>query len=128
MRRLLVAGAAIATAAGMASCGSDSTSPDDGGSGGSAFDIQISSGGTPTYTWPGGLGYSVSIVRTSAPGTIVWGVAHLAQALPSPVTHGVVPGGAVQTINTEPRLTAGVRYRVAITRADTKTGYKEFTP
>lgn len=111
----------------VAGCSSDATSPGEQGDG-SAFDIAISGGVTPTYTWPGGTAHSVSVVRVSAPTTIVWGVAHPQQALPSPVTHGVVSRGALPTMTTEARLTAGVRYRVSITRQDTRTGWKEFTP
>ena len=44
------------------------------------------------------------------------------------MTHGVVAAGALPTMTSETRLTAGVRYRVSITRLDTKTGWKEFTP
>ncbi|MGZ8376652.1 MAG: hypothetical protein ACXWZS_13995 [Gemmatirosa sp.] len=111
----------------VAGCSSDATSPDGQGDG-SAFDITISNGVTPTYTWPGGPAHSVSIMRVSAPTTIVWGVAHPQQALPSPVTHGTTSNGALTTMATEARLTAGVRYRVSITRQDTRTGWKEFTP
>jgi hypothetical protein len=116
-----------AAVAGAAGCSSDATAPD-GQEGGSAFDVAVSGGVTPTYSWPGGTAHSVSVVRVSAPGTIVWGVAHLQQALPSPVTHGTVSGGALPTMTTEARLTAGVRYRVSVTRQDTRTGWKEFTP
>lgn len=123
-------GRALALAAGVAGaaagCSSDSTSPE--GQGGSAFDVTVSGGVTPTYGWPGGTAHSVSVVRVSAPGTIVWGVAHLQQALPSPVTHGTVPTGALPTMTSESRLTAGVRYRVSVTRQDTRTGWTEFTP
>ena len=117
----------IAAAALVGGCSSDaSTEPD--GQGGSAFDVTISSGVTPTYTWPGGSAHSVSVMRVSAPGTIVWGVANPVQGVGAPVTHGVVAAGALPTMTTEARLTAGVRYRVSITRLDTKTGWKEFTP
>lgn len=108
-------------------CSSDATSPG-GAQGGSAFDVTVSGGVTPTYAWPGGTAHSVSIMRVSAPTVIVWGVAHVQQALPSPVTHGVASGGALVTASTEARLTAGVRYRVAVTRQDTRTGWTEFTP
>ncbi|MDB4916285.1 MAG: hypothetical protein JWM95_3929 [Gemmatimonadetes bacterium] len=117
----------VAAAVMLAGCGS-STAPSNDTNDGSAFDITIGTGTRPTYTWPGGLGFSVSVVRVSAPGTIVWGIANPAQTIASPVTHGTVPGGSIASANTEPTLTAGVKYRVAITRADTKTGFKEFTP
>jgi len=122
MRRFAV----LSLIAMLAGCGSDSSGPD-GGSGGSEFDIKISGGTKPTYTWAGGPAFSVSVVRTAAPTTIVWGIANPAMTIGSPVTHGS-PSGAAVTANTEPTLTAGVRYRVAITLADTKTGWKEFTP
>lgn len=93
------------------------------------FNITISSGTQPTYTWPAnGAGFSVSVVRTSAPTTIVWGIANPARTLNSPVTHGAVPQGALESAATEKVLTAGVQYRVAITNGDGKTSWKEFTP
>lgn len=119
--------AALALAVAIAACGGDSTGPS-GNNDGSQFDITIGSGTRPTYTWGGGTGFSVSVMRVSAPGTIVWGIANTAMTIQSPVTHGTVPGGSLQSANTEPTLTAGVRYRVSITRNDQKTGFKEFTP
>jgi len=111
----------------VAACGGkSSTSP--GGSGGSDFDITIGSGTKPTYAWSGGAAYSVSVVRVSAPTTLVWGIANLAKTLASPVTHGTVPSGSIQSAEVESTLTAGIKYRVSVTRADEKTGYKEFTP
>lgn len=119
--------AALALITMLLGCGGDSAGPS--GNGGSEFDITISGGTRPTYTWPGNPAFSVSVVRVSAPGTIVWGLANpTAMSIGSPVTHGAAVGGAVVTANTEATLTAGVRYRVAITRSDTKTGFKEFTP
>lgn len=122
MKRLL---SLVAITLALAACGGDSTGP--GGGDGSEFDITIGSGTKPTYTWAGGTAFSVSVVRVSAPGTIVWGLASPAMTIPSPVTHGTA-GGATVTANTEATLTAGTKYRVAITRADQKTGFKEFTP
>jgi hypothetical protein len=123
MRKMM---AAVLIACAVAGCGGDSTGPEGGD--GSAFDISVGSGRNPTYTWSGGTAFSVSVVRVSAPGTIVWGVANPAMTIPSPVTHGVTPGGAVVSANTEGTLTTGVKYRVSITRQDQKTGFKEFTP
>jgi hypothetical protein len=123
MKRVL---STVLLAFAVAACGDDGTGPD--GSGGSEFDITISSGTKPTYTWPGGNAFSVSVVRVSAPGTIVWGMANPAMTITSPVTHGTVSGGGLVTASTEPTLTAGVNYRVSITRADQKTGFKSFMP
>jgi hypothetical protein len=93
------------------------------------FDVIVGAGTRPVYSWPGGTAFSVSVVRVAAPGTIVWGIANTGMTIPSPVTHGTVTGaGSVQTANAEPTLTAGVRYRVSITRLDQKTGFIEFTP
>ena len=112
----------------FAACGGDSTGPSNSDNTGSAFDVTISSGTKPTYTWSGGNAQSVSVVRVSAPGTIVWGIANLSLNITSPVTHGTVQAGSLATANVEPTLTAGVKYRVAVTRADMKSGFKEFTP
>lgn len=124
MRRFAVFALALA----LAACGSDSTGPSNSNNDGSQFDVTIGSGTRPTYSWAGGTAFSVSIVRVSAPGTIVWGIATPAMTIPSPVNHGTIPVGALQSANTEPTLAAGVRYRVSITRNDQKTGFKEFTP
>ena len=110
----------------LAGCGS-STDPGSS-SDGSQFDVAIGSGTKPTYTWSGGLGFSVSVVRVSAPGTIVWGIASPSlMNIASPVTHGSASGATV-TSSTETTLTAGTKYRVSVTRADQKTGFKDFTP
>lgn len=110
----------------VAACGD---SPSDADNTGSQFDITIGTGTKPTYTWTGGTAQNVSVVRVSAPGTIVWGVASTAMTIPSPVTHGTTPGGgALVTASTEATLTAGTKYRVSVVRNDTKNGFKEFTP
>jgi hypothetical protein len=125
MKRLAFAVLFATLAAG---CGSDSTGPSSSATG--DFDITISSGTKPTYSWPGGTAFSISVVRVSSPGSIVWGVANTSMIIPSPVTHGTVPSaqGTVASSTLETTLTAGVAYRIAITRNDQKTGYKEFTP
>lgn len=124
MKRLvsILAAAALFTACGS---GDGVSNPSNDGS---AFDITISGGRNPTYSWSGGTAFSVSVVRVSAPGTIVWGIANPAMTIASPVTQGTVPGGAIASSTAEPTLTTGVAYRVAITRNDQKTGFKEFTP
>ena len=123
MKRLLSLAVLTLT---VAACGD---SPSDTNNTGSQFDITIGSGTKPTYTWSGGTAQSVSVVRVSAPGTIVWGVASTSMTIPSPVTHGTTPGGgALVTASTEATLTAGVAYRVSIARNDSKIGFKEFTP
>lgn len=105
------------------------------GGSGSAFTITVGTGTTPTYTWSAGNAFSVTVVRTTAPGTNVWGISSPGQALiASPVTHGTVPSagsgtvGIIETAATEQTLTAGVAYRVTITRLNGDTGFTEFTP
>jgi hypothetical protein len=123
MRRI---GTLLLAATLLVSC-KDSTSPDSAGTG--AFAITVGAGTKPTYTWNGAAAHSISVMRTSAQTTIVWGVAApLNPVLTSPVVHGTVPNGAVNSANTEPTLTAGVTYRVSITLQDTKTAWKDFTP
>ncbi|MEJ5261862.1 MAG: hypothetical protein WHT45_04215 [Ignavibacterium sp.] len=116
----------------VAGCSKDENNPTDAGSGGNAISITVSAGTTPQYSWSGGNVYSISIVRTSNPGTIVWGLASPGQnAITSPVTHGtgasLVPL-ITETATTERTLTSGVQYRVTISRLDGTTGWKEFTP
>lgn len=114
-------------------CSKDENNPTDVGSGGNAISITVSAGTTPQYSWSGENVYSISIVRTSNPGTIVWGLASPGQnAITSPVTHGsgasFTPPLIVETASTERTLTSGVQYRVTISRLDGTTGWKEFTP
>ncbi|MFZ0389633.1 MAG: hypothetical protein WAN36_04165 [Calditrichia bacterium] len=93
------------------------------------FAVTVSSGTTPNYSWSAGNVFSVSVVRTADPTVIVWGIATPGQAnIASPAKHGVVPTGAIETAQTEKALTAGVEYRVSVTKLDGKTGWKDFTP
>lgn len=113
--------------AALLACGSDDPAGpvDDNGD----FDITVSSGTRPTYTWPAGGAFSVSVVRTTAPGTIVWGMADpVNKNVGSPVTHGSLKGSAIESAASEKTLSAGVEYRVSITLGDGKTGWKSFTP
>lgn len=101
-----------------------------GGGTGGTITITVGSGLNPTYTWSGGNVYQLSVVRQSNPGTIVWGAATPGvHNISSPVTHGTLPAGAVQTSfsNTETTLSAGVAYRVTVTRLDGSFGYTDFT-
>ncbi len=114
---------------------SNPASSDDGSSGGGSGSNQIAitvgSGTQPTYTWSGGKVFSVSVVRTSDPNTVIWGIASPGvDGIDSPVTHG---SGAnmttiFETAATEKTLTAGVSYRVTVSRTDKTTGWKDFTP
>jgi hypothetical protein len=130
-KRTLAACVAVAIAAfAVVGCGGDSgTNSTTNGD----FSITVGSGTRPTYTWSAGDAFSLSVVRTAAPTTIVWGLATMANAenIASPVNHGTVgsiASGTVNTATTEQALTAGVEYRVTVTRLDGKTGWTEFTP
>ncbi len=112
-------------------CSKDENNPAGPGSGNNSISITVGAGTRPQYSWSGGNVYSLSVVRTSNPGTIVWGLASPGQnAIASPVTHG---SGAsltqliVETTSTERTLTSGVQYRVSVTRIDGTTRWKEFT-
>lgn len=96
------------------------------------FPVTVGAGTTPTYSWTdnGGKATSVSVARVAAPTTPVWAVTTAgADNLTSPITHGTVPGGATNTVNTEPTLTTGVQYRVTVTEVNgSRTGFATFTP
>ena len=117
----------LVAVAAVTGCGSDS--PTGSGGGGGDISISVSSGTTPDYSWGGGNVYSLSIMRTAAPTTIVWGVVTPASnGVASPTKHGTVATGVIRSANVEPTLTAGVQYRVTVARLDGKSGWKEFTP
>ena len=110
-------------------CKKDESNPVDTGSGGSQIAITIGSGTKPQYSWSGGNVFSLSITRTAAATVVVWGLATPGQnGVASPVTNGTAPTGSVETAVTERTLTAGVQYRVSISRLDGTIGFKEFTP
>lgn len=109
-------------------CAKDSPTNSNQGAGGD-FTIIIGPGTAPEYSWTVGNAFSVTVVRTATPTTIVWGLATPGQnGLTSPVTHGSVQSGAIETSATEPALTAGVEYRVSVTRLDGSFGFTDFTP
>lgn len=104
-----------------------------GGSGGSpSITISVSGGTTPQYTWSDGDVFSLSVVRTSDPTTIVWGLATPgSDGVVSGATHGTTPTGVVPTVlpgDEEPTLTPGVEYRVSASRTDSTFGFTDFTP
>ncbi|HGY55484.1 MAG TPA: hypothetical protein ENK44_07285 [Caldithrix abyssi] len=93
------------------------------------FKVTVGSGTKPEYSWTVGKAFSVSVVRTSEPTVIVWGIATPGQGnIASPAKHGAVPTGAVATATAEITLASGVEYRVSVTLLDGKTGYTDFTP
>lgn len=116
----------------FAGCSNDDSNPTNPGTGSNAIAITVGTGTSPQYSWSGGNVYSISIVRTSNPNTIVWGLASPGQnAIASPVKHGTgasMTSMIIETGTAERVLTAGVQYRVSVTRLDGTTGWKEFTP
>ena len=117
----------------LAGCDKSSTEPDDNNNNtvNGDFTVTVGPGTTPQYSWNAGNAFSVSVVRTATPTTIVWGIATPGQGnIASPATHGATPGGAVPTAigTVETTLTSGVEYRVSVTLLDGKTGWTEFTP
>ena len=126
-RKRLLALLTVAFIATACSGDDDATGPSGGSNG--DFKVSVSSGVNPNYSWTVGGAFSVSVVRTAAPTTIVWGIADpFNKNIASPAKHGTVPGGAVQSANAEPTLTAGTEYRVSVTLADGRTGWSEFRP
>ncbi len=100
-----------------------------GDNAGGDFDVGVSSGTQPQYSWPGGSAVSVTVVRASNQTVFVWAISSpTLRNIASPVRHGAVPAGALLLDNTEPALSAGVRYRVAITLANGQTAFREFVP
>jgi hypothetical protein len=115
----------------VAGCKKEDNPADANGDGGSQINITIGSGRNPQYTWGGGNVFSLSVVRTASPTTIVWGLASPGQnGIASPITHGSGASGftIVETAASEKQLATGVQYRISITRIDGTTGFKEFTP
>lgn len=126
MHRRFASAVAMLAAAAALSC-TDLPLDEGGGSGGD-FDIGVSSGTTPSYSWSGGNAFEVSVVRTSDQTVIVWGVASTAQNLSSPVRHGTTPSGAVQLANREPALSPGTQYRVTVKLANGDRAFRDFRP
>lgn len=105
--------------------------PPEPGRGGTTSNLVVSAGVVPTYAWTVGAISFLDVVRTSNPNSPVWGfnVAGGADVVQSPVTHGAVPAGATAIGGSEPILTAGIQYRVRITRNTTNQQFAAvFTP
>jgi hypothetical protein len=101
----------------------------DGGDAGGAFDVGVSTGTMPNYSWGAGPALGIRVSRASATTIPVWQVADpVNRSITSPVRHGQVPGGATELVDDERTLTPGVRYRVEITLADNSMAFREFTP
>lgn len=127
MRRVLRT-TAVLSAVAIAAC-SDVLPPDSGGGG--DFDVGVSSGTQPTYTWPGGPARRVDVVPLDNPLVPVWSVASASTSsstITSGLRHGVTPQGAIELTAEERVLTAGERYRVTVTLLDQRRGSRDFRP
>jgi hypothetical protein len=127
MRRpctLIVAALAIT----LASCTDDLlTGP---GNSGGDFSITVGGGTTPQYSWSAGPAFSIDVVRTSNQTQVVWRITDPTDPrnISSPVRHGTVPAGAIESSASERVLTPGVQYRVTITLANQQSAFQDFTP
>lgn len=113
-------------------CGCAEDSPinaNNAGNSGGDFTVTVSDGTTPAYSWTIGNAFTINVVRTANPTTIVWGVTTPGQnGIASPVTHGQVPGGAIEQAAVEKELESGVEYRVSVVLLDGSFGFTDFTP
>ena len=114
------------------SCSEDNPAGNGNNNSGTAnITITVSSGtNNPQYSWSGDNVFSVTVVRTSEPGTPIWGITTPGQDnIQSPATHGVIPGEAIQISPTETSLSGGVQYRVTVARINgSDVGFTDFTP
>lgn len=117
----------ILIVAGLFAIGCSEDSNPTGTSGGE-INVTVGDGLTPLYSWSNGAVLSLSVVRTSAPTVIVWGIATSGEnGIASPIRHGFVPQNAVATAEAEQVLEDGIEYRVTVARLDGESGWIEFT-
>ena len=123
--RLLVAAACVVAVAGC----TDDILSGPGGSGGD-FGITVGGGTSPTYSWSAGPAFSIDVVRTSNQTQVVWRITDPTDPrnISSPVRHGIVPGGSVESSAVERVLTPGIEYRVTITLANQQSAFQDFIP
>jgi hypothetical protein len=100
------------------------------GNSGGDFSISVGSGTTPIYSWSAGPGFSIDVVRTSNQTQVVWRITDPTEPrnIASPVRHGVVPTGSVESSAIERVLTPGIQYRVTVNLANGQSAFQDFTP
>jgi len=100
------------------------------GNSGGDFAISVGGGTTPLYSWSAGPAFSIDVVRTSNQTQVVWRITDPTEPrnIGSPVRHGTVPAGAIESSALERVLTPGIRYRVTITLANQQSAFQDFTP
>ncbi len=122
-----IAFAALAVSVGVAcsSHGDGSTGP-----GGDTVVVFASTGTTPSYTWSGPTAVTIDVARASSPSVLVWELSSpTSRSIPSGTQHGSPPpAGASVTVNSEPVLTVGIKYRVTVALVDGTSGSVDFIP
>jgi len=119
--------AAIALVFGLAGC-TDAILDGIGGSGGD-FSISVGAGTDPLYSWSAGPAFSLDVVRSANQSVVVWRITNPnTRNIASPVRHGTVPGGTLESVGTERTLTRGIEYRITITLADGRSAFRDFRP
>jgi hypothetical protein len=101
----------------------------DSGSGG-AIRVQAGKGTVPPYSWEGGGIVGLQVFRNTGVLTPVWAVVATTDSdiIISPVTHGSIPPGAVESVALEKSLSAGASYRIMVFRTNGESGFRDFVP
>lgn len=97
---------------------------------GGDFTIGVTEGTTPSFSWPGAGASRVLVsVRNGNAGYVgydLWEVASTG-AISSPVRYGSrLTGSGV--VNSPSALVKGSRYRVTVSRSDSRSAYRDFIP
>jgi hypothetical protein len=98
----------------------------------SEFQVDVTTGVTPEYSWSVGPAASLRVVRGDNFAEVAWIIVsknssgNPVNGISSPVTHGTVPTGAELDNNDEPQLEPGVAYEVTVAKADGTAGFTVF--
>ena len=96
---------------------------------GGDFAIAVTSGVSPTFSWPGGNALWVSVSKADAVSTTSWDANSTATTgFPSPVAFGARPSGTWSTMSSFLPLVKGSHYLVSVGRADGRQAVQEFIP
>lgn len=121
MRRLARPLLPLALAALLGSC-SDGLLDD-------TFTVVAGSGLQPEYSWNGGPVSTITVVRTAAPGVVIWGLsAGATDRITSPRRHASSDPAFIPLGGQEPTLSPGVEYRVRVERATGAIAVAIFRP
>jgi hypothetical protein len=94
------------------------------------FNVQVTSGTTPTITWDASGGAAAGLAVAEYPGTSVrtWVLSTTGTGFASGVKYGTVPSGGIEAEGAAKPITAGREYNVTITSLAGGTGSLTFTP